>query len=42
MFNAFNRANFSDPNSSIGSNVAGQTSSTAPARIMQVALKVVF
>jgi hypothetical protein len=42
MFNAFNRANFSDPNSSIGSNVAGQISSTAPARIMQVALKVVF
>jgi hypothetical protein len=42
MFNAFNRANFGDPNASIGSSVAGQISSTAPARIMQVAMKVVF
>jgi hypothetical protein len=42
MFNAMNRANFSDPNSSIGNAVAGQISSTAPARIMQLALKVVF
>jgi hypothetical protein len=42
MFNALNRANFGDPNSSIGSNVAGQISSTAPARIMQAALKLVF
>jgi hypothetical protein len=42
MFNAFNHANFADPNASIGSAVAGQISSTAPARIMQVALKAVF
>ena len=42
MFNAMNRTNFGDPNSSIGNAVAGQISSTAPARIMQLALKVVF
>lgn len=42
MFNALNRANFSSPNSSIGSALAGQISSTAPARIMQVALKLIF
>ena len=37
-----NRANFSDPNASIGNAVAGQISGTQPARIMQAALKVVF
>jgi hypothetical protein len=42
MFNAFNRANFAVPNAVIGNAVAGQISSTAPARIMQLALKFVF
>jgi carboxypeptidase family protein len=42
MFNSFNRANFSDPNAVIGSAQAGQISGTAPARIMQMALKLVF
>jgi len=42
MFNAFNRANFVIPNATIGSPVAGQISATAPARIMQMALKVSF
>jgi hypothetical protein len=42
MFNAFNRANFSVPNASIGNAVAGQISATAPARIMQMALKLTF
>lgn len=42
MFNAFNRANFGDPNASIGNNVAGQISGTQPARIIQLALKLIF
>ena len=42
MFNAFNRANFSDPNAAIGNAVAGQISGTAAARIMQLGLKVIF
>jgi hypothetical protein len=42
MFNAMNRANFSVPNAAIGSPVAGQISGTAPARIMQLALKLTF
>jgi len=42
MFNALNRANFAVPNAVIGNAVAGQISSTAPARIMQLALKFVF
>jgi hypothetical protein len=42
MFNAFNRANFGLPNAVIGNPVAGQISSTAPARIMQLALKLNF
>ncbi|MBL8179468.1 MAG: TonB-dependent receptor [Bryobacterales bacterium] len=42
MFNAFNRANFGVPNSNIGNAVAGQISSTAPARSMQMALKLAF
>jgi Carboxypeptidase regulatory-like domain len=42
MFNAFNRANFGLPNSAIGNATAGQISSTAPARIMQLALKLSF
>jgi hypothetical protein len=42
MFNSFNRANFSDPNAVIGSAQVGQISGTAPARTMQMALKLVF
>ena len=42
MFNAFNRANFNVPNSSIGSASAGQISGTGPARVIQMALKVIF
>lgn len=42
MFNAFNRANFGVPNSAIGGPTAGQISTTAPARIMQLALKLSF
>jgi hypothetical protein len=42
MFNAFNRANFNNPNATIGSSSAGQISGTLPARIMQIALKVTF
>jgi hypothetical protein len=42
MFNALNRANFGAPNAAIGNPVAGQISGTAPARIMQMALKVTF
>jgi hypothetical protein len=42
MFNALNRANFATPNAAIGNVVAGQISGTAPARIMQMALKLSF
>ncbi|MEO7146146.1 MAG: hypothetical protein ABI165_21845, partial [Bryobacteraceae bacterium] len=42
MFNSFNRANFNTPNASIGSALAGQISGTGPARILQMALKVIF
>jgi hypothetical protein len=42
MFNAFNRANFGLPNAAIGNATAGQISSTAAARIMQLALKLSF
>ena len=42
MFNALNRANFTNPNSSIGTSTAGQISGTYPARIMQMALKLAF
>jgi len=42
MFNAFNRANFGTPNAAIGNANAGQISATAPARIMQLALKLSF
>jgi hypothetical protein len=42
MFNAFNRANFSIPNSAIGNPLAGQIAGTADARIMQLALKANF
>jgi hypothetical protein len=42
MFNALNHPNFDVPNASIGNALAGQISSTFPARIMQMALKLTF
>ncbi len=42
LFNAFNRANFGDPAVGTGVGQSGQISSAAPARIMQLALKVIF
>jgi len=42
MFNTTNRANFITPNASIGNPTVGQISNTAPARIMQLALKLNF
>ena len=42
MFNAFNRANFNDPNASIGGNNAGRVLGTGPARVMQLGLKLEF
>jgi hypothetical protein len=41
-FNAFNHANFNNPNASIGTAQAGVISSAAPARISQLAAKVTF
>jgi hypothetical protein len=41
MFNAFNRANFNQPTSTLGS-TAGQISSSLPARVMQMSLKLNF
>lgn len=42
MFNAFNHANFNNPNATIGSQQAGVVSGTGPARVMQMALKLLF
>ena len=42
MFNAFNRANFNNPDATIGAATAGTISSTYPARSMQMSLKFVF
>ena len=42
LFNSFNRANFGVPNSAIGNPQAGQISGTSAARIIQMALKIVF
>lgn len=42
LFNSFNRANFNNPNASIGTASAGQISGTLPARIMQIGLKLQF
>jgi hypothetical protein len=42
MFNALNRANFQNPNASIGSSAAGTISSTYAARSMQMSLKLTF
>ena len=41
-FNSFNRANFNVPNATIGTAQAGVISSTFPARIIQMAVKVTF
>jgi hypothetical protein len=42
MFNALNRANFSNPDAAIGATTGGTISSTLPARSMQMALKLNF
>jgi hypothetical protein len=42
VFNAFNRANFSNPSAVIGSSAAGTISATNPARTMQLALRLTF
>jgi hypothetical protein len=42
MFNAFNHANFSNPNASVGNPLYGQITATLPARSQQVALKLTF
>jgi hypothetical protein len=41
-FNTFNRANFNNPNATIGTTTAGVISSTQSPRVMQVALKINF
>lgn len=41
-FNSFNRANFNNPNATIGTATAGVISSTQSPRVLQVALKVNF
>ncbi len=41
-FNTFNRANFNNPNATIGTTTAGVISSTQSPRVLQVALKVSF
>jgi hypothetical protein len=42
MYNAFNRANFGNPNAAIGNAQVGQISGAAEARTMQLALKFYF
>ena len=42
MFNAFNRANFNEPNAQIGGVNAGRVLGTGPARVMQAGLKLEF
>jgi hypothetical protein len=41
-FNAFNKVNLSDPNTTIGQGSTGQIFSAGDARVMQIALKVIF
>jgi len=41
-FNAFNKVNLSDPNTTIGQATTGQIFSAGDARVMQIALKVIF
>ena len=40
--NAFNRANFNNPNATIGTPTAGQISGTSAARVLQLAMKLAF
>ena len=42
FFNAFNRVNFSNPSVAIGSSTVGMITASGPARIGQLALKLVF
>ena len=42
MFNAFNHANFSNPNAALGNALYGQITGTLPSRAQQVALKLTF
>jgi len=42
MFNAFNRANFADPNAQIGGGNVGRVLNTGAARVMQFGLKLEF
>jgi hypothetical protein len=42
MFNSLNRANFNNPNATIGGSAAGTISATYPARSMQLGLKLLF
>ena len=41
-FNAFNNVNYGDPNTTIGQGSTGQIFSAGDARVMQLALKLVF
>jgi hypothetical protein len=41
-FNTFKRANFNNPNATIGTTTAGVISGTQSPRVMQVALKISF
>lgn len=41
-FNTFNRANFNNPNATIGTNSAGMISGTASPRVLQLAVKLNF
>ena len=41
-FNAFNNVNYADPNTTINQGSTGQILSAGDARVMQLALKVVF
>ena len=41
-FNAFNHVNLSDPNTTINQSTTGQIFSAGPARVMQIALKLIF
>jgi hypothetical protein len=41
-FNAFNHVNYGDPNTTIGQGSTGQISDAGDARVMQIALKLVF
>lgn len=42
FFNAFNRANFAQPNSTVNTGLTGQITSAGPAREIQLVLKFIF